>query len=78
MLSGEKILSKHNSKTADGERLQIRSDVEDGEIPHKNQKAPENNPEIVEIGKVNGHVVISESDSDVMSVRNEKRFDYHV
>jgi len=58
------------SSAADGERLQIRSDVEDGEIPTKNNAE---NHEIVEIGKVNGHIVISESDSDVMSVQNDKR-----
>jgi hypothetical protein len=55
--------------------LQIRSDVEDGEIPTKNNVE---NQEIVEIGKVNGHIVISESDSDVMSVQNDKRFVHHV
>ena len=55
--------------------MQIRSDVEDGEIPTKNNAG---NQEIVEIGKVNGHIVISESDSDVMSVQNDKRFVHHV
>ena len=55
--------------------MQIRSDVEDGEIPTKNIAE---NHEIVEIGKVNGHIVISESDSDVMSVQNDKRFVHHV
>ena len=55
--------------------MQIRSDVEDGEIPTKNNTE---NQEIVEIGKVNGHIVISESDSDVMSVQNDKRFVHHV
>ena len=71
----EQNLIKTHFKAADGERLQIRSDVEDGEIPTKNNAK---NPEIVEIGKVNGHIVISESDSDVMSVQNDKRFVHHV
>ena len=71
----EQNLIKTHFKAADGERLQIRSDVEDGEIPTKNNTK---NPEIVEIGKVNGHIVISESDSDVMSVQNDKRFVHHV
>ena len=62
--------------SADGERLQIRSDVEDGEIPTK----PVGNPaEIEEVGRVNGHAhVVHRSESETEdSDPNDKRFVFY-
>ena len=72
-------LVKLHHCTADGERLQIRSDVEDGEIPTKN--AAKNKDLIMIDSGLNGHGIPVRSDSDsdsVRSVQNDKRCVLHV
>ena len=74
---GSDAVSLSGLSSADGEqRLQIRSDVEDGEIPTK----PVGNPaEIEEVGRVNGHAhVVHRSESETEdSDPNDKRFVFY-